>query len=294
MKPDRRGSWYILTGLVLGVAAGLIYSWVISPVKYLDAPPYSLRADYKDEYRALVAAAYMYSHDLLRAQGRLAQLKDNETAQTIVGQAQRALANGHPAEEVKALNLLAAALGGGVTPEGGSMTPSQQSSSIPTTSEVTPTPLIIDPTASPTPTLPASATTINILLMISTNTPQPTRTATPSPTPGAPFILQETRMVCNINQPAPLIQVEIRDAAGQPVPSIEVSVTWNGGEDHFFTGLQPEMGLGYGDFVMTPDIAYSIHLKDGDQPVEDLTAAECTAEDNSRYWGSWYLVFVQP
>ena len=78
MKQERRGSWYLLTGAVLGVAMGLFYSWVISPVKYVDAPPYALRADYKDEYRALVAAAYMYSSDLVRAQDRLAQLKDDQ------------------------------------------------------------------------------------------------------------------------------------------------------------------------------------------------------------------------
>ena len=36
-----------------------------------------------------------------------------------------------------------------------------------------------------------------------------------------------------------------------PYPSVELVVTWDEGEDHFFTGLQPELGLGYGDFLMT-------------------------------------------
>lgn len=89
MKYERRGSWYLLTGAVLGVAIGLIYSWVISPVKYVDAPPYALRADYKEEYRLLVASAYMYSSDLVRAQNRLAQLKDDNPAQSVAMQAQR-------------------------------------------------------------------------------------------------------------------------------------------------------------------------------------------------------------
>ena len=110
MRQERRGSWYLLTGAVLGVAMGLFYSWVISPVNYVDAPPYALRADYRDEYRALVAAAYMYSSDLLRAQDRLKELKDDNPAQSIAMQAQRALAEGRPETEVRALSLLATAL----------------------------------------------------------------------------------------------------------------------------------------------------------------------------------------
>lgn len=101
-------------------------------------------------------------------------------------------------------------------------------------------------------------------------------------------------MVCNIQQPTPLIQVDVLDAAGQPVPSMEVLVTWEGGQDHFFTGLQPELSLGYGDFAMAPGTVYSIHLADGGELVNDLTPVECTAGDGSKYWGSWYLVFVQP
>lgn len=116
MRQDRRGSWYLLTGIVLGVAMGLAYSWLVSPVKYINAPPYSLRADYKDEYRALVAAAYLYSADLVRAEDRLAQLREDDPAQVLALQAQRALAEGHPEAEVKALSLLALALGKGSNP----------------------------------------------------------------------------------------------------------------------------------------------------------------------------------
>ena len=75
---------------------------------------------------------------------------------------------------------------------------------------------------------------------------------------------------------------------------IELVVTWDEGENHFFTGLKPELGLGYADFVMTPSVVYSVRLADGGQPVNDLTAAECQAEDGSRFWGSWLLIFVQP
>jgi hypothetical protein len=295
MKQERRGSWYLLTAVVIGAAMGLVYSWVVSPVKYVDAPPYALRADYKDDYRALVAAAYLYSGDLVRAQARLAQLKDNNPAQSIAMQAQQALAEGRPDEEIRALSILAQALGQGVTPNTSSSPPTLAVSSIPGTSGFTSTPVLIEPSASLSPTLETTAMPLSMI-----RTPRPvsavgsTLAATPTPTQGGPFVLQETRLVCNNNQPEPLIQVEISDAAGQPVPSVELVVTWDGGEDHFYTGLQPELSIGYADFTMTPSVVYSIRVADGGQAVDALKAAECVSADNSRYWGSWFLTFAQP
>jgi len=295
MKHDRRGSWYLLTGAVLGVAVGLFYSWVISPVEYVDAPPYALRADFKNEYRALVAAAYLYSNDLLRAEDRLAQLKDDETAQSLAMQAQRALAEGHPEGEVSALGILAMALGEGVTPVASSAA-STQTVTIPSpVSAVTPTPILNQPTVSPSVPEQGSPTqTSTVPAPQATNTLQPISTATSTPTKGAAFILQETRLLCNPDQTQPLIQVEIQDAVGQPVPSIELVVTWDGGEDVFFTGLKPELSMGYADFLMTPEVVYSLYLAEGGQSVNDLTAAECLSEDGKRYWGSWMLKFIQP
>lgn len=274
---------------------GLFYAWVISPVEYVDAPPYALRADFKDEYRALVAAAYLYSGDLLRAEDRLAQLKDDQTAQNLAMQAQQALAEGRPEGEVRALGILAMALGGGVTPDASNIAPPQIATNTPFTEAGTSTPLLIQPTASPSLTPQPSPTQANTVSPPQpTNTFEPTRTPTSTPTQGAPFLLQETKLVCNPDQPLPLIQVVIQDAARQPVPSIELVVTWDGGEDHFFTGLKPELGLGYADFVMTPGVVYSMHLAEGGLPVNDLIAAECLSEDESRYWGSWMLTFIQP
>ena len=294
MKNDRRGSWYLLTGAVLGVALGLIYSWVINPGEYVDAPPYALRADFKDEYRALVAAAYLYSNDLLRAEDRLAQLKDDETAQTVAMQAQRALAEGHPDGEVSALGILAMALGDGVVPLASSVPSTQKIINTTTAGASNSTPIIQQPPASPDLTQQASPTlTSTPPAPQLTNTLKPASTATSTPAQGAAFLLQETKLLCNLDQTQPLIMVEIQDAAEQPMPSIELVVTWDGGEDHFFTGLKPELSLGYADFLMTPGVVYSLRLVDGGQTVNDLTAAECLSDDGSRYWGSWMLTFIQ-
>ena len=295
MKSERRGSWYLLTGAVLGVAMGLIYSWVVSPVKYVDAPPYALRADYKEEYRLLVAAAYMYNTDLVRAQNRLAQLKDDNPAQSVAMQAQRALAEGHPEAEVKALSLLALALSQGVTPTASSPGATPEPTSSPGGSAASSLPIINEPVDSMVSEQQVNAVTPTGLQTSSiSNTLILSTTATSAPTAGAPFALQDSTLICNIDQPDPLIQVEVKDAAGQPVPSLELVVTWEDGQDHFFTGLKPELGLGYGDFLMTPGTVYSVRLGNGGQEVNDLTASDCVADDGSHYWGSWMLTFIQP
>jgi hypothetical protein len=88
--------------------------------------------------------------------------------------------------------------------------------------------------------------------------------------------------------------VDAKNSAGQPVAGVEIIVNWAGGEDHFFTGLKPEHGLGYGDYVMTPDVTYTVHIADGGQPVPGLKTSQCTGSLGSKFLGSWSLVFVQP
>ena len=91
-----------------------------------------------------------------------------------------------------------------------------------------------------------------------------------------------------------LIQVRALDAAGGPVPGAAFVITWDGGENHFYSGLKPELGLDYADYRMTPDIIYVLQPADGGQPLPNLTAPECETNRGERYWGGWQVVFVQP
>ena len=63
---EQRGPWYLLTGLVIGVALGLLIAYVIYPVEYTDTAPFSLRTDAKETLRGLIAQAYMADGDLAR------------------------------------------------------------------------------------------------------------------------------------------------------------------------------------------------------------------------------------
>lgn len=286
---DERGPWYLLTGLILGLGFGLLYSWVISPVRYVDTQPSSLRSDFREQYRALIAAAYLSNGDLERAKARLALLADPEIAKTIAIQAQLAQDRAGPDSEKNGLELLAAALTSGAIPPTVIVLPSSTPTAEPALTE----------TSTPVVSLNEGATATSVSgTPQATRTPAPTTTPlpsrTPSPTPGAPFILQEQNLVCDPSITQPLIQVETLDAAMQPVPGVEIIVTSDQGEDHFFTGLKPEIGLGYADYAIQPDVRYRVRLAEGGEPVSDLATQECETENGNRYWGSLKLIFVQP
>jgi len=62
---------YLILALVIGIGLGLVYAWFISPIEYVDATPQVLRADFKDDYRVAIAAAYAATGNLERARSRL-------------------------------------------------------------------------------------------------------------------------------------------------------------------------------------------------------------------------------
>jgi hypothetical protein len=80
-------SRWVRFGLVIliGIAAGLYYGWVVNPVKYVDAPPDTLRIDFKSDYALMVAEAYSQGQDLETARQRLAIF--NTTPVDLVNQA---------------------------------------------------------------------------------------------------------------------------------------------------------------------------------------------------------------
>jgi hypothetical protein len=243
-----------LLGLALGVVAGLYYAWLVSPVEYIDTAPDSLRVDFRDDYLALIGAAYASTGDLVRARARLALFPELDPAAELSAIAQQRLAAG--LTDADALAQLAADL---------SRAP--RSTLIPTAT--------VRP-GSPTPTRRP-----------------PTATPRPSATPGASFGLEARETICDPDLIEPLIQVEVFDAAGDPVPGVEVIVVWDTGQDHFFTGLKPELGVGYGDFSMTEGTSYTLQLQDSRVPVVDLSTHVCESEDGESYLGSWHLRYEQ-
>ena len=262
---NRGGLLPFLLAIVLGLAGGLYYSWVINPVSYVETAPSSLRDEYREDYLALIASAYASTGDLDRARVRLALLPDLDPAGTLSQLAQIRLASGDSQFEARALAQLAAALGDRPTPADTQPASASSATSTPT---------------GPTPTY--------------TLTPLPPPTRTPTSTPGAPFELIEKQQVCDPDIPLPLLQVEILDAAGRPVPGVEVLVVWDAGQDHFFTGLKPELGMGHADFTMSEGVIYTLQLVDSEIPLTGLAAEDCRTEDDELLSSSWLLTFQQP
>ncbi len=282
-----RGPWYLLTGLVIGVVIGLLYAWTVQPVQYTNTTPASLRPNFKNQYRSLIALAYLTNSDMVRAKARLELLKDEDAYRALAEQAQRTLAEGGFLQEARALGLLAASLGQGSA----TVDPNSQSS------QATPSDETESPASSGTPATPSltpSPTATSQLTKTPGDTFAPLPTHTPTLTPGAPFVLLSHDLVCDPNLDEALIQVLARDAADQPVPGVEVVVNWEGGENHFFTGLIPELGLDYADFSMTAGTTYTLRLAEGGEPITGLTPSECESGGGKRYWGSWRLIFSQP
>ena len=108
---EERGPWYLLTGLIIGIVLGVLYTRYIQPVEYIDTSPALLRQDFKDQYRLLIAAAYSANGDLVRGKARLELLKDSNVFRALSEQAQRTLAENGSANDARSLGLLAIALG---------------------------------------------------------------------------------------------------------------------------------------------------------------------------------------
>ena len=68
----RHFTWIMLLALGAGFGAGLYYAWVVSPLRWSDIAPDTLRADFKDQFRLAISSAYAATGNLDRARARLA------------------------------------------------------------------------------------------------------------------------------------------------------------------------------------------------------------------------------
>ncbi len=294
---ERRGPWYLLTGVVIGVVLGLLIAYVISPVEYIDTAPYSLRSDAKENMRGLIALAYKADGDLARARARLALLQDANPLQVLADQAQRMLAKNTAPDEARALAQMAADMQG--SPAAGAA--AAPATSVPGQQDDPSTPTPGHPKANASPTA-----TLEIGQVVLTPTHAPTKTRTPvatftlraparaSATPGAPFALKAKTKICDPKQANSLLQVEVRNADDAPVSGVRVDVTWGGGQDSFFTGLYPLKDPGYADFVMSSGVTYNLQIGEGGELVSKIEAPDCKDSDSSTYPGGWMLEFNQP
>ncbi|HMV28139.1 MAG TPA: hypothetical protein PKE23_02055 [Anaerolineales bacterium] len=288
---------HIVLAVLIGFGLGLAYSWLLAPVTYVDAHPALLRADFKDQYRIIIAASYASNKDLPRAKARLDLLGDVDPVSELSAQAQRMLAAGESFDEARPLAQLATDLQQGYvsepftpTPFPTFNTPNAQFTSTPTESGDQPE-VSEEATFTPAaPTLLFEQTPITPIVQ-STLTQRPT--FTPTAGPGAPFALVNQETVCDPGM-SRVMQFMLLNSKREQVPGAEIIVTWSQGEDRFFTGFKPELGNGYADFLMESNTTYNIRVVTGGAFVADMRAPDCTDPNGATYSGGLVLTFQQP
>ncbi len=294
-RSQRRSPVYLLTGLLLGLGIGLLVALVILPTRYTDTTPDSLAPEYKNAYRVLIARAFQADGDIGRAWARLVLLRDANPRDALTEQARLLAMDASGLPDARALAQLASALG------------QPQLAAAQTAAPITPT----TPAGSPQPTLDQTQavrsptplpTSTPVLSPTPTRTPTVTPTPRSSPTPtatlGAPYQLEDSQPACDLSaanwDTLSLLEVSVLDADGNPVPGVRVIVSWDGGQDMFYTGLYPQISLGYADFNMLPDVIYSVQVSEGGEVATGISAPNCTDDNNVPYWGRWRVTFQQP
>ena len=221
--------WALLIGLavVVGLAGGLLYTWILDPVEYYDAAPDTLYDEDKLVYLALIGDLYVYEGDLVATEARLAELGVENDGQALADHIERYLDRGGQPEAVRNLARLAEDLGatGGVL-------------------------LVFGPLPTPSP-LATSPTEPQL---------QATPTLFPTATPAPHYRLVEQTSVCAEPGAPGRILVWVKDPEGNGLAGVGLVASWASGEDRSTTGLRPNVGAGYADFEMSPDIEYEVSL----------------------------------
>lgn len=290
-------------GLMIGLALGLAYTWVIDPVELVNTYPALLRSDYRQSWVRLVALSYVADGDLERARLRLGGLEQEDMAMVIQALIEEYAAEGRPASMLRSLTALAEAMNVHtpamwvyLSPQASSP-PSPTITSSPTSTPTrahtptfrpSPTPIIPmpEPTSTPTP-IPQD--------VVPSVAPTPEPTSTPPPTPTPPLLarlrLTSQEQICERGQ-IPHIEVVVTDERGVGVPGVEVWLMWSGGADRAVTGLKPQKGTGYADFGAEVGASYDLGIGELGMPlVTNLQIEPCPlGEADEPVVGSWRII----
>lgn len=96
----------ILFGLVLGIAMGLLYGWIIRPVEIIESTPDTLRDDYHTDLILMIAEAYQRENDLDLALGRFERFELEPPVTTLKTAISYAVDHNYLLIEIQRLNTL--------------------------------------------------------------------------------------------------------------------------------------------------------------------------------------------
>jgi hypothetical protein len=117
MRGKRFALFILMIGL--GLIVGLIYGWIINPIKYENTSPEMLRADYKADYALMVAEIYHSDQNLGQAAQRLALLSSQPPIRIMADALVTAKSLGYAASDLERMTELSQALQVTATPSPG-------------------------------------------------------------------------------------------------------------------------------------------------------------------------------
>lgn len=284
----RRTSFFaIALGLVLGVALGLVYSWLIDPVRLYNTTPPLLRSDYRHEWIRLAALGYVADEDMERALIRLKGLRQEDIQDALAAMIEAYAAHGQPAPTMRKLSRLARQLDVNTpamqiyletpAPSAGNVLPTQMPTAGPATG-LTPLPSPIPSPSSPTPLVfpsPISSPYRVIAQnLVCSGVPGQLRVWVQGPPPPTPTPLPR--------RPTPT------PTGPQPLAGVALWLLWADGADRAVTGMRPWTSPGYADFVLQPGVSYALSVDEPNAPIlSGLMLQPCPESDRM---GSWEVI----
>lgn len=249
--PKQKPPLYLLTGLGIGLIAGIIIAWILWPPHVIDVGPANLDDTHKEQYRLMVSLAFASSGDLGRAQARIALLQDGDPVRSLTTQAQLALVNSTMQREARALAGLASALQ--------AFTASQEATA-------------------------AAINTPDLSQQGEVSTPFEAGTTS------ATYSLQSQELVCDAVDTPPYLKIYVFDVNANPQAGVPLSLASDEGSVELATGLHPEMSPGYAEFILSPRVVYTLSIN-GVEMMGGIQAAACQTESGDPAWGSWQFLF---
>lgn len=223
--------------LVIGVAAGLGYAWLIDPSRPSETTPAKLNPADRDIYIRLIAAAFAADADEEGAARRLAVLGptgESELVELIVAE----MRTGQSSPETIQLVELASRL----------------NIDAPVVN------LLAHPYTLPPATVSAPVVSV---------------TLPPIPSNHHTYVLISSEELCAPQVDTSRIEITIEDSEGKPLPGIAITVAWEGGRNRFFTGFTAGQSAGFADFAMKPEVVYSITVAEDPPSIPDLQTHLC-------------------
>jgi len=271
--PGWRGQLLIALCIISGLITGVVITRLIKPgaLGNAHALPWQLRAEDRQHYMVAIALDYAQRGDAARALEQLVALGPQQDPWQELADAACALgSSGYLASTsgIRALHLVVELYRG----QGRSGCAERLLPPLEPPAE--------KPSASPVPDARATA--------LPSKTPLPARPQRGGFVPTRPaqrrFDLLELREFCDPARPA-LLEFAIVDLRGRGIPGARIRVGWPPQQENIFlSGLQPERGDAFADFVMQEAVEYSIDMaanESNDSEAVVLGRQACSGEQGA-------------